>query len=164
MSLVFSREFSNNSSNMKHHKTPSTGSRVFPYGHTDRQTDTTKLIVPFHDFDKASRNNKFLCLMQANNLSQLTRGKVIPLRARCGPEGGRRIALLFHDRGTRRRWVVSSTPRPHFTNCTGGWVGPRAGLDGWKISPPPGFDTGPSSPVAQSLYRLSYRTHMLSRL
>ena len=28
---------------------------------------------------------------------------------------GRGIALFFHDRGTRRRWVVSSTPRPHFT-------------------------------------------------
>jgi len=29
---------------------------------------------------------------------------------------GRGIALLFHDCGTRRRWVVSSTPRPHFTS------------------------------------------------
>ena len=28
---------------------------------------------------------------------------------------GRGIALLFHDRGTRRRRVVSSTPRSHFT-------------------------------------------------
>ena len=28
---------------------------------------------------------------------------------------GTGIALLFHDRGTRRRWVVSSTHRPHFT-------------------------------------------------
>ena len=28
---------------------------------------------------------------------------------------GRGIALLFHDRGTRREWMVSSTPRPHFT-------------------------------------------------
>jgi len=28
---------------------------------------------------------------------------------------GRGIALLFHDRGTRSGWVVSSTPRPHFT-------------------------------------------------
>jgi len=28
---------------------------------------------------------------------------------------GRGIALLFHDRGTRRWWVVSGTPRPHFT-------------------------------------------------
>ena len=27
----------------------------------------------------------------------------------------RGIALLFHDSGTRRGWVVSSTPRPHFT-------------------------------------------------
>jgi len=28
---------------------------------------------------------------------------------------GRGIALLFHDSGTRRGWVVCSTPRPHFT-------------------------------------------------
>ena len=28
---------------------------------------------------------------------------------------GRGTALLFHDRGARRGWVVSSTPRPHFT-------------------------------------------------
>ena len=27
----------------------------------------------------------------------------------------RGIALLFHDRGTRSWWVVSSTPRPYFT-------------------------------------------------
>ena len=66
---------------------------------------------------------------------------------------GRGIALLFHDRGTRRGWVVSSTPRPHFapkerhgTHFTGDWVGSRAGLDGRKISSSPGFDPGPSSP------------------
>ena len=29
---------------------------------------------------------------------------------------GRGIDLLFHDRGSRRRWVVSNTPRPHFTS------------------------------------------------
>jgi hypothetical protein len=28
---------------------------------------------------------------------------------------GRGIALLFHDRDTRRGRMVSSTPRPHFT-------------------------------------------------
>jgi hypothetical protein len=28
---------------------------------------------------------------------------------------GRGVALLFHDLGTRREWVVSSTPWPHFT-------------------------------------------------
>jgi len=36
------------------------------------------------------------------------------------------------------------------THFTGGWVGPRAGLDGRKISSPLGFDPGPS------LYRLSH--------
>ena len=67
---------------------------------------------------------------------------------------GRDIALLFHDRGTRRGWVVSNTPGrtlpPGWTwyplYCTRGWVGPRAGLDGRKISSPSGFDPGPSSP------------------
>jgi hypothetical protein len=52
-----------------------------------------------------------------------------------GPEGGRGIALVFLDLGARRGWVVSTTPRPLYhwerpgTHCTGGWVGPRAGLD-----------------------------------
>jgi hypothetical protein len=36
-------------------------------------------------------------------------------------------------------WVVNATPRPLYlrerpgTHCIGGWVGPRAGLDGWII-------------------------------
>jgi len=64
---------------------------------------------------------------------------------------GRGIALLFHDRGTRRGLVVSSTARPHFTPgkdpvpILQGWVGPSDGLDVRKISPPPGFNPGPSS-------------------
>ena len=33
------------------------------------------------------------------------------------------------------------------THCTGCWVGPRAGLDGPKISPPPGFDPRTVQPV-----------------
>ena len=41
-------------------------------------------------------------------------------------------------------------------------MGPRAGLDRFgKSRPPPGLDPGPSSPVAQSLYRLSYRAHTI---
>jgi len=32
-----------------------------------------------------------------------------------GQRVGSGIALLFHDRGTRMGWVVSSTPWPHFT-------------------------------------------------
>ena len=46
------------------------------------------------------------------------------------------------------------------THCTGGWVGPRAGLEGREISPPPGFDPRTIQPVAQSLYRLSYPAHL----
>jgi hypothetical protein len=36
-------------------------------------------------------------------------------RPRVAQRVGRGIALLFHDRGTRSGWVVSSTPRPQFT-------------------------------------------------
>jgi len=36
-------------------------------------------------------------------------------RASVAQWGGRGIALLLHDRGTRKGWVVSSTPQPHFT-------------------------------------------------
>jgi hypothetical protein len=52
--------------------------------------------------------------------------------------GGEEVQLLLiADLGTRWGWVVSVTPRPCFspgqrtlgTNCTGDWVGPRAGLD-----------------------------------
>jgi hypothetical protein len=70
-----------------------------------------------------------------------------------GPVWGRGIALLFIDLGTRRGWVVSTTPRPLYTrerpgtHCTGGWVGPRAGLDVCEKSRPDRDSTlGPSSP------------------
>jgi len=81
---------------------------------------------------------------------------------------GRGIALLFHDRGTRRGWVVSSTPRPHFT----------PGKDpvliveqvGW--APGPVWTGGNSRPHwdsisdllarSQSLYWLSYLPHYLA--
>ena len=49
--------------------------------------------------------------------------------------GSRGIALLFHDHGTRRGWGDSVCPAALYTrerpgtHCTGGWVGPRAGLD-----------------------------------
>jgi len=66
---------------------------------------------------------------------------------------GRGIALLFHNRGTRRGVsgqqhapaALNHRERPG-THFTGGWVGPMTGLDGRKISSPPGFDPEPSSP------------------
>ena len=65
---------------------------------------------------------------------------------------GRVIALLFHDRGTRR-WVSGQQHAPAalypqekaVTHCKGVWVSPRAGLDGRKISSTPGFDPRTSS-------------------
>ena len=82
---------------------------------------------------------------------------------------GRSIALLFYDRGTRRGWMVSNTPRPHFT--TGKDQVPILQEAGW--APGPIWTGGKSRPhrdsipdllaPSQSLYRLSYRAHNDSR-
>jgi hypothetical protein len=52
-------------------------------------------------------------------------------------------------------WAVNATPRPLYprerpvTHRIGGWVGPRAGLDGWgKFRPPLRFDPRTVQPVA----------------
>jgi len=44
------------------------------------------------------------------------------------------------------------------THCTEGWVGPRAGLDGRKISPPPGFDPPTVQPVVSRYTDWATRT------
>jgi hypothetical protein len=81
------------------------------------------------------------------------KGKGHPITGHEGPRG-RGVALLILDLGARRGWVVSTMPWPLYprekpgTHCTGGWVGPRAGLDVRKISPPPGFDPWTIQPVA----------------
>ena len=55
---------------------------------------------------------------------------------------GRGIALLFHDRGTRRGYGQQHAPAALYprerpgTHCTGGCVGPRAGRDGREILSP----------------------------
>ena len=73
--------------------------------------------------------------------------------------------LLFHERNTRRGWVVSSTPRPYFT--PGKDPVPIIQEAGWAPGPVwtggksrPHRDSIPDFPVrSQSLYRLSYRAH-----
>jgi len=81
---------------------------------------------------------------------------------------GSGIALLFHDRGTRRGWVVSSTPRPHV--IPGKEPVPILQEAGWAPGPvwtgaenlvPIGIRSLTVQPVAQSLYRLSYRAHKI---
>ena len=79
---------------------------------------------------------------------------------------GRGIALIFHDRGTRRGWVVSSTSRSHFTPGKdpilivqeAGWVQSRTGRAENLV--PTGIRSQTVEPVVQSLYRLSYRAHI----
>jgi len=79
----------------------------------------------------------------------------------------RGIALLFHDRGTRRGWVVNSTPRQHFT--PGKDAVPNLQESGWDTGPiwtpeilvPTGNRSRTFQPVAQSLYRLRYPPHLL---
>ena len=75
---------------------------------------------------------------------------------------GRGIALLFLDHGSRRSWVVSSTPRPHFT--TGKDPVPILQETGWAPGPVwmgrkfcPHWDSILDLPVhSQSLYQLSH--------
>jgi len=80
---------------------------------------------------------------------------------------GRGIALLFHDRGTRRGWEISSTPRPYFTPGKepvpilqeAGWVPGPVWTGGKSRSH---RDLIPNRPArSHSLYRLRYLTHPL---
>jgi hypothetical protein len=83
------------------------------------------------------------------------KGKVHPITGPKAQRGTRGIALLIHDLGPGRGWVVSAMPRPLYpqerpsTHCTGGQVGPRAGQEHvQKICSPPGFDPQTVQPVA----------------
>ena len=64
--------------------------------------------------------------------------------------------------GARWGWVVNATPRPFYPrerptiDCTGGWVGHRASLDGFRKSRPHRHSIpGPSSP-----YRVAMPTEL----
>ena len=80
---------------------------------------------------------------------------------------GRGVSLLFHNRGTRRGWVVSSMPRPHFT--PGKDPVPIWQEAGWAPGPVwtgkksrPRRNSIPDRPArSQSLYRLSYPAHLM---
>ena len=78
---------------------------------------------------------------------------------------GRGIALLSHDRGTRRRWVVSSTPRPLFTPGKTRYAlyrrlgGPQGRSGRAENLVPIGIRSRTVQTVAQSLYRLRYPVH-----
>jgi hypothetical protein len=98
---------------------------------------------------------------------KVKRGKCVPLHAMKAPGGEEEKLLLILNLGTRWGWVVSITPRPPFTpgertpgtHWTGGWVGPRAGLDAEARRKILYLCRGsnPGRPVrSQTLYWLSY--------
>ena len=89
---------------------------------------------------------------------------------RTAHRGSRGIALPFHDYGTRRG-VRGQRHAPAAlylrertgTYCTGGWVGPRAGLDMCgKSRPPPGFDLRTVQPVASRYTDWAIPVHSFS--
>jgi len=62
----------------------------------------------------------------------------------------------------QRHASVAPYPRERLgTHCTGGWVGPRAGLDWCGKSRPTGIRFPDRPARRQSLYRLSYPAHKL---
>jgi hypothetical protein len=71
-------------------------------------------------------------------------------------------AQPFLNLGTRRGCVVSITPRPPLprerpgTHCSGGWVGPGAGLDICGKYRPTGIRSPDHPAHSESLYRLRY--------
>ena len=68
----------------------------------------------FHWDNPSSRTT---AVVSTQSITKVSKGKVnwSCYRPGVAQRVGRCIALLFHDRGTRRGWVFSSTPRPHFT-------------------------------------------------
>jgi len=60
------------------------------------------------------------------------------------------------------RTLPRERPGTHFT---GGWVGPRDGLDGRIISSPPPQDLIPDRPArSQLLYRMSYPAYIIASI
>ena len=99
------------------------------------------------------------------DINVIVKIKWYPYRPCVAQRVGRGIALLFHDRGTRMGWVVSSTPRAHFTPgkepvpiLQEAWWDPGPVWTGGKSRAH--RDSIPERPARSlSLYRLSYPAH-----
>ena len=108
----------------------------------------------------------FYFKIQVKNLLDDVKVKWSRYRPGVAQRVGRGIAIFFHDRGNRSGWVVSSTPRPHFT--PGKDPIPILQEAGWAPGPlrmggksRPRRDSTPDRPAhSQSLYRLSYPAHI----
>jgi hypothetical protein len=93
-------------------------------------------------------------LSKTNNSSAKCKGKVHPRKGHEGPEGELRysstLSLTSAQDGVGRQHQIPAALSPGNrpgTHCVGGWVGPRAGLDGCGKSRPYRHSIpGPSSP------------------
>ena len=116
-------------------------------------------------FPQSHSKPHFLTLTHCRATCQCKKVKLAWYRPGVAQRVGRGISLLFYDRGTRRMWVVSSTPRLHFT--PGKDPVPIVQEAGWAPGPVwtggkscPHWDSIPDLPAhSQSLYRLSYPAH-----
>ena len=95
-----------------------------------------------------------LCIRKSEPKNLFIRQVFTLFRGHEGPQGEQRYrSTLYRTSALDVMWgqphapAVCTPPPPERkgTHFTGGWVGPRAGLDGRKISYPPGLDPGPSS-------------------
>jgi len=102
---------------------------------------------PYPETDKSSTHSPILVKVNCTLVQTLRL-----CTGRTAHRGSRRIALLFHDHGTRRGWGVSVTPRPLFT----------LGEDPVPVVQEAGWATGPVWTGAEnlaptgSLYLLRY--------
>jgi hypothetical protein len=89
-------------------------------------------------------------------------GKDRPRTGHEGPEEEWRCSYTLSLTSAIDGWVVNATLRPLYprerpgTHCIGGWVGPRAGLDGCGKSRLPRVWSLDGPACNESLYRLSH--------
>jgi hypothetical protein len=93
---------------------------------------------------------------EINNFLKKVKVKWSRYRPGVAQRVGRGIALLFHDSGTRRGWVVSSTPQPHFT--LGKDPVPILQEAGWALGPV--WTGGKSRPHRDSINKFPSQSHI----
>jgi hypothetical protein len=102
-----------------------------------------------------------------DSASSKGKDKVTPLQAQLWPRGGRSIALLLQDLGARRGEWSGVRPRRTFPPGKTRYplyrrLGGPQGRSGRAENLAPTGIRSPDRPVrSQSLYRLSYRAHIL---
>jgi hypothetical protein len=132
-------------------------SRVFLENLTGSQ-----VVKKFHTFYGTTR---FITTLHLSNISPLCYRWVSPFsQATKALRENRSIALLWFwtsalegVRGQRHVPTVFYPRERPGTHCTGGWVGPRAGLDRFLNLTPTGIRSPYPPARSQLLYRLSYR-------